>query len=88
MRPPDESNGDEIAARRLFARLDEALRAAGRGRWATAKRTRNDALLRHIDSEDGRADRQPPSGESMEGDGSVAPGRRTTSSDQEEDSSG
>jgi hypothetical protein len=45
MRPPDELNGDEIAARRLFARLDASLRAAAKGRWLTAKRTRNAALV-------------------------------------------
>jgi hypothetical protein len=70
MRPPDELNGDEIAARRLFARLDASLRAAAKGRWSTAKRTRNAAVV-NLDSEHGRvegdsgaewpyyADRQP-----------------------------
>jgi hypothetical protein len=87
MRPPDESNGDEIAARRLFDRLDEALRAAAKGRWSTAKRTRNNALL-NFDSEDRQSDRQPPSVKSMEGDRFVAPHGEPTSSNQEEDSSG
>jgi hypothetical protein len=73
MRPPDESNGDEIAARRLFARLDESLRAAGRGRWSTAKRTRNNALL-NFDAEDRQSDHQPPLEEMvMERDPSAPP---------------
>jgi len=87
MTTPEEPNGDEIAARRLFARLDEALRAAGKGRWSTAKRTRNNALL-NLDAEPGQADRQPASEDTMERERSVAPGRRTKSRDQEEDASG
>jgi hypothetical protein len=49
MRPPEELDRDEIAARRLFARLDEALRGAGRGHWSTAKRSRNHVLV-NLDS--------------------------------------
>jgi hypothetical protein len=88
MTTPEEPNGDEIAARRLFARLDETLRAAGKGRWSTAKRTRNNALLRNLGSEPGQADRQSASEDTMKRERSVAPARRTKSRDQEEDASG
>jgi hypothetical protein len=36
MRSPDSFHGDEIAARRLFARLDESLRVAETAGWSPA----------------------------------------------------
>jgi hypothetical protein len=71
MSPPEELDRDEIAARRLFDRLDESLRAAS-GRWSTAKRTRNTALVA-LDREHGRADQPRNKETAMERDPSLPP---------------
>jgi hypothetical protein len=81
MRPPNESHGDQLAARRLFARLDESLRAAARGRWSTAKRTRNEAAL-NLDPEHSRVHQPEAKEKAMERDPSLPPD--VTSDDDDE----
>ena len=52
MSQPDELDRDEIAARQLFARLDESLRAAAKERWSTAE----------PNPEHGAGESRPPTG--------------------------